>query len=114
MKIKEAQSLVDQWIKSIGIRYFNELTNTTILMEEVGEFARIVSRTFGEQSFKKTTTKEEAHLMLKEELADILFVIICLGNQMDINLEEALVESINKKTKRDADRHKNNEKLNDE
>ena len=107
MTIKEAQETVDHWINTTGIRYFNELTNTAILMEEVGEVARIMSRKYGEQSFKKS---DEA-VDLGDELADVLFVLICLANQTGIDLTEALTKNLVKKNIRDADRHKNNEKL---
>jgi len=107
MTIQEAQDSVDQWINTTGIRYFNELTNTAILMEEVGEVARIMSRKYGEQSFKKS---DEA-VDLGDEMADVLFVLICLANQTGINLTEALEKNMVKKSIRDADRHKNNEKL---
>jgi len=108
MEIKEAQKLVDEWINSTGIRYFSELTNTAILMEEVGEVARIMARKFGEQSFK-TGENDEG---LADELADVLFVLICLANQTGVNLETALQLNLQKKTNRDASRHKNNPKLN--
>ncbi|MFM6975343.1 MAG: nucleotide pyrophosphohydrolase [Sphingobacteriaceae bacterium] len=107
MKIKEAQEVVDQWIKTTGIRYFNELTNTAILMEEVGEVARIMARKYGEQSFKKS---DEA-VNLADEMADVLFVLICLANQTGIDLTEALKLNLEKKTKRDTERHQNNEKI---
>ncbi len=107
MEIKEAQQLVDNWIKTTGIRYFNELTNTAILMEEVGEVARIMSRQYGEQSFKKSDTE----INLADEMADVLFVLICLANQTGIDLTDALEKNMQKKSIRDADRHKNNEKL---
>ncbi len=107
MTIDEAQTLVDNWIKTTGIRYFNELTNTAILMEEVGEVARIMSRRYGEQSFKESDKKVD----LGDEMADVLFVLICLANQTGINLTEALEKNLQKKSIRDADRHKNNEKL---
>lgn len=107
MTITEAQQTVDQWIKTTGVRYFNELTNTAILMEEVGEVARIMSRKYGEQSFKKS----DEEVNLADEMADVLFVLICLANQTGIDLDEALVKNLAKKTVRDADRHKNNEKL---
>jgi NTP pyrophosphatase (non-canonical NTP hydrolase) len=107
MTIEEAQQAVDQWINTTGIRYFNELTNTAILMEEVGEVARIMSRRYGEQSFKKSDEAAD----LGEEMADVLFVLICLANQTGINLTEALEKNMVKKSIRDADRHKNNEKL---
>ena len=107
MTITEAQNLVDQWIKTTGVRYFNELTNTAILMEEVGEVARIMSRKYGEQSFKKSDEEVD----LADEMADVLFVLICLANQTGIDLNKALVKNLEKKTIRDADRHQNNEKL---
>ncbi len=107
MTIEEAQKIVDQWINTTGVRYFNELTNTAILMEEVGEVARIMARTYGEQSFKKS---DESH-DLGDELADVLFVLICLANQTGIDLTEALQKNLEKKNIRDADRHKDNEKL---
>lgn len=108
MTINEAQETVDQWIKTTGIRYFNELTNTAILMEEVGEVARIMARQYGEQSFKKS---DEA-VNLADEMADVMFVLICLANQTGINLTEAFTKNLEKKSIRDADRHRNNEKLN--
>ncbi|MCY4781016.1 nucleotide pyrophosphohydrolase [Sphingobacterium sp. UT-1RO-CII-1] len=107
MTIEEAQKLVDKWINSTGIRYFNELTNTAILMEEVGEIARIMARQYGEQSFKKS----DKDIDLADEMADVLFVLICLANQTNINLTDALEKNLIKKSIRDADRHKNNEKL---
>jgi len=107
MEIKEAQHLVDKWINTTGIRYFNELTNTAILMEEVGEVARIMARQYGEQSFKKS----DMEVNLADEMADVLFVLICLANQTGIDLADALEKNMEKKSIRDADRHKNNEKL---
>ncbi|MBK0380129.1 nucleotide pyrophosphohydrolase [Mucilaginibacter segetis] len=107
MELKDAQQLVDEWIKTTGIRYFNELTNTAILMEEVGEVARIMAREYGEQSYKKSDTEVD----LADEMADVLFVLICLANQTGIDLSEALLKNLQKKSIRDADRHKNNEKL---
>lgn len=109
MTIEEAQQLVDQWIQTTGVRYFNELTNMAILTEEVGEVARIISRRYGEQSFKATDKDKN----LADELADVLFVVICLANQTGINLTEALEKNLDKKTIRDANRHKDNEKLRD-
>lgn len=106
MTIDEAQEKVDAWIKSVGVRYFNELTNMTILTEEVGELARVMARKYGEQSFKEGEKDN-----LDEELADILWVLICIANQTGVNLTEALQQSIDKKTKRDLNRHKNNIKL---
>lgn len=107
MTIKEAQTKVDQWINSTGVRYFNELTNMAILTEEVGEVARIIARKYGEQSFKKSD--EDADLA--DEFADVLFVLICLANQTGVDLTEALEKNIIKKETRDRDRHKNNQKL---
>ena len=107
MTINQAQETVDKWINDIGVRYFNELTNMTLLTEEVGELARIIARTYGEQSFKESDKDRD----LSEEMADVLFVLICLANQTGVNLTEALQKSLDKKTKRDKDRHKNNEKL---
>lgn len=107
MSISEAQSQVDNWIKTHGVRYFSELTNTAVLMEEVGELARIMARKYGDQSFKKDEDKKE----LGDEMADVLFVLICLANQTGVNLEEELKKNLEKKTSRDSDRHKNNEKL---
>ncbi len=107
MTIQEAQQIVDKWIKTTGVRYFNELTNTAMLMEEVGEVARIMARQYGEQSFKKS----DEEVNLADEMADVLFVLICLANQTGIDLTEALEKNLDKKTNRDADRHKNNEKL---
>ena len=107
MTIEEAQKEVDQWIKSKGIRYFNELTNMAILTEEVGEVARIIARKYGEQSYKDSDKGYE----LGDELADVLFVLICLANQTNIDLTQALKKNMEKKTQRDTDRHKNNEKL---
>ena len=107
MTIKEAQQMVDQWINTTGVRYFNELTNMTILTEEVGELARIFARKYGEQSFKESDKKYD----MADEMADILFVLICLANQTNIDLTEALIKNLEKKTKRDNQRHKNNKKL---
>lgn len=107
MTIAEAQKLVDDWIKTTGVRYFNELTNTALLMEEVGEVARIMARQYGEQSFKKS----DSEVNLADEMADVLFVLICLANQTGIDLTDALQKNMDKKNIRDADRHKNNEKL---
>jgi NTP pyrophosphatase (non-canonical NTP hydrolase) len=105
--INKAQQIVDNWIKTYGVRYFSELTNMAILTEEVGEVARIISRKFGEQSEKST----DENLDLADELADVLFVVICLANQTGIDLEKALINNINKKTKRDTQRHVENKKL---
>ena len=111
MQIKEAQAIVDNWINTIGVRYFSELTNTAILTEEVGEVARLMARIYGDQSFKRKEDETNAKELLKEEMADVLFVLICLANQCDINLEEALIQSLEKKTKRDKETHQNNQKL---
>lgn len=107
MTITEAQQQVDHWIRKYGVRYFNELTNMVLLTEEVGELARIVARKYGEQSFKES----ENDTGIEDELADILFVLICIANQTGTNLEDALSQNLLKKTKRDASRHHNNEKL---
>ncbi len=111
MKLKEAQEIVDNWINAYGVRYFNELTNTTVLMEEVGEFSRLMARKYGEQSFKNEPTEHEVKTMIEDEMADIFFVLICLANQMDIDIESALKRNLEKKTSRDKDRHKQNKKL---
>lgn len=107
MTIKEAQKRVDDWIKTHGVRYFNELTNMAILTEEVGEVARIIAREYGEQSFKGSDEKKE----LSDEMADVLFVLICLANQTGVDLSEALENNLQKKTSRDHKRHKENKKL---
>lgn len=107
MTIKEAQHTVDQWIKTHGVRYFSELTNMVILTEEVGELARVMARTYGEQSFKETDKAKS----LPDEMADVLWVLLCLANQTGVDLETALKENLQKKTERDASRHKENEKL---
>lgn len=111
MTIKLAQEIVDNWIKDYGVRYFDEKTNTLILVEEVGEFASLIARKFGEQSFKKPLTDVEVNNRIKEELADTFFVLVCLANQLDVDLEDALNQSIQKKTKRDKNRHIDNSKL---
>lgn len=107
MTIAEAQKLVDKWINETGVRYFNELTNTAILMEEVGEVARIMARRFGEQSEKESDKNAD----LADEIADVLFVLICLANQTGIDLTEALQKNLEKKSRRDATRHQGNPKL---
>lgn len=107
--LHDAQQKVDEWIKTIGVRYFSELTNMTILTEEVGELARIMARTYGDQSFKKSELEKN----LPDEMADILWVLICLANQTGVNLTEALHKNFEKKTKRDATRHLENDKLKD-
>lgn len=108
MTISELQTTVDNWIKEHGVRYFDELTNTTVLMEEVGEVARIMSRRYGEQSEKESDKNKD----LGDELADVLFVLTCIANQTGVDLTEAMTKNFDKKTKRDKDRHHNNEKLN--
>lgn len=107
MTLEEAQQQVDQWIKTYGVKYFSELTNMTILTEEVGELARIMARTYGDQSFKKT----ELNKNLADEMADVLWVLICLANQTGVDLTRALEKNLEKKTLRDSERHKNNPKL---
>jgi NTP pyrophosphatase (non-canonical NTP hydrolase) len=107
MEISEAQKIVDQWIREVGVRYFNELTNTAILMEEVGEVARIIARRYGEQSEKESDKNKD----LGDEMADVMFVLICLANQTGIDLQDALLKNLEKKTKRDKERHANNPKL---
>ena len=108
MTIQEAQAKVDSWINQYGVRYFNELTNMAILTEEVGEVARIIARTYGEQSQDSANTGKEA---LADELADVLFVVICLANQTGTDLEKAFLKNLTKKTSRDFDRHQQNDKL---
>lgn len=111
MTIAEAQATIDKWIATYGVRYFNELTNMTVLTEEVGELARLMSRVYGEQSFKSKEDEAAAPQRIGEEMADILFVVICLANQMNIDLDQALRLSIEKKTNRDNKRHLENKKL---
>ena len=107
MTIKDAQAQVDHWIKTHGVRYFNELTNMAMLAEEVGEVARIMARTYGEQSEKKSDSRK----VLSDELADVLFVLICIANQTNVDLTKALEANLAKKTKRDGKRHSSNKKL---
>lgn len=107
LTIKQAQQKVDKWIQTHGVRYFNELTNMAILTEEVGEVARVISRQYGEQSFKKKDEEKK----LADELADVLFVLICLANQTGVDLTKAFEKNMEKKTKRDNKRHKENRKL---
>lgn len=107
MTIQEAQAQVDRWIKTYGVRYFNELTNMAILTEETGELARIIARRYGEQSEKESDKNKD----LGDEMADVLWVLMCLANQTGVNLTEAFQKNIEKKTTRDQERHKNNEKL---
>ncbi len=111
MTIQEAQQRVDDWIRTVGVRYYNELTNMAILTEEVGEVARLMARLYGEQSFKTPEQAANARQDLAAEMADVLFVLICLANQTGVNLAAALEESMEKKTQRDAQRHAQNEKL---
>ncbi|MGM0621780.1 MAG: nucleotide pyrophosphohydrolase [Bacteroidota bacterium] len=107
MTIEDAQKLVDDWIKKYGVRYFNELTNMAVLTEEVGELARIMARKYGDQSFKKSDEKYD----LADEMADVLWVLVCLANQTGVDLNEAFLKNLEKKTSRDKDRHQNNQKL---
>ncbi len=107
MTIDEVQSQVDNWIKTVGVRYFSELTNLGMLMEEVGELSRLMVRIYGDQSFKESDKNKE----ISDEMADVLWVLICLANQTGVNLTEALQKNFEKKNTRDAERHKNNEKL---
>ncbi len=111
MTIKEAQQTVDQWINTIGIRYYNELTNTAILTEEVGEVARLMARLYGEQSFKTQEKELSAKMDLADEMADVLFVLICLANQTGVDLTQAFQNNLKKKSNRDAKRHAENKKL---
>ena len=111
MYLKELQSNVDQWINSIGVRYFGELTNMAILTEEVGELARLMSRIYGEQSFKNPEDEENAQELLADEMADVLWVLTCLANQTGVDLQSAIEKNLQKKTKRDKDRHISNKKL---
>lgn len=107
LTFKDAQQQVDEWIKTIGVRYFSELTNMAILTEEVGELARVIARKYGDQSFKDGESGEN----MADEMADVLWVLICLANQTGVNLEEAFIKNIEKKTIRDKERHFNNQKL---
>lgn len=107
LSIRQAQTIVDDWIRDVGVRYFSELTNLAQLVEEVGELSRIMSRTYGEQSFKESDRESS----LEDELADVLFVLICIANQTGVDLTAALSKNLKKKTCRDLDRHKNNPKL---
>ena len=111
MTIKEWQKITDQWIKEYGVRYFDPMTNTVLLMEELGEFSRLMARKYGEQSFKKQEDVDKVEANIEEEVADIFFVLTCLSNQMGIDIERALDKSMKKKTSRDKHRHKKNEKL---
>lgn len=111
MTIQQAQQTVDEWIRTVGVRYFSELTNTALLMEEVGEMARLLARLYGDQSFKTPEQAASARAELADEMADVLFVLICLANQTGVDLAEALEKNLVKKTTRDAARHAGNEKL---
>jgi len=108
LTIKQAQLQVDEWIKTIGVRYFSELTNMAVLTEEVGELARIMSRKYGDQSFKPGENADN----MADEMADVLWVLICLANQTGVDLEDAFRKNMEKKTQRDSERHRNNQKLN--
>ncbi|MBK6947192.1 MAG: nucleotide pyrophosphohydrolase [Haliscomenobacter sp.] len=112
MEIRQAQQLVDTWISTIGVRYFNELTNMALLVEEVGEVARLIARIYGEQSFKASDQAEHAQEALSDEMADVFFVLICLANQTGVDLTAALEKNLEKKTRRDSLRHIQNQKLN--
>jgi len=109
--MKSEQELVDTWIQKLGVRYFNETTNTMLLMEEVGEFTRLIARKYGEQSFKKAESEIDLKSQLEDELSDILFVVICLANQLNIDLDQAFKNNMLKKTTRDNKRHTENPKL---
>jgi NTP pyrophosphatase (non-canonical NTP hydrolase) len=111
MEIKTLQKRVDQWINTIGVRYFNELTNMAILTEEVGELSRLFARMYGEQSFKNPEEEKNANELLADEMADVLWVLTCLANQTGVDLEAAIEKNIQKKTSRDKDRHRSNKKL---
>jgi len=111
MTIEETQKVIDNWINTIGIRYYNELTNTAILMEETGEVARLMARIYGEQSFKRKADELTAKEDLADEMADVLFVLVCLANQTGVNLTDALIKNLEKKSIRDAKRHAENKKL---
>lgn len=111
MGLKVYQDMVDQWIRKYGVRYFSELTNLTLLTEELGELARLMAREYGDQSFKRTEDNSAVKRQIADELSDMLFVILCLANQMEVDLDEAFTLNMEKKTKRDSDRHKQNPKL---
>ncbi len=111
MTIQELQTKVDAWIRQYGVRYYNELTNVALLMEEIGEFSRIAARVYGEQSFKPETEPSDIKEALADEMADILFVLACLANQMSIDLDDAVIRNLLKKTNRDSNRHQQNPKL---
>jgi NTP pyrophosphatase (non-canonical NTP hydrolase) len=111
MTIAQAQEKIDRWIKDYGVRYFNEMTNMVLLTEEVGELARLIAREYGEQSFKKPEDSNDIKSKIADEMADVFFVLTCLANQMDIDLTAAIQKNLDKKTSRDKDRHRNNQKL---
>lgn len=111
MTIRELQQKVDKWIREYGVRYFNVQTNMLLLIEEVGELSRLIARKYGEQSFKKDEDKNKAEAKIKDEIGDILFVLTCLSNQMDLDMESIMLNNMEKKTKRDKDRHRSNKKL---
>lgn len=111
LSLQQAQKIVDEWINTIGVRYYNELTNTAVLMEEVGELSRLMARLYGEQSFKRPEDAANAPAQMADEMADVLFVLICLANQTGVDLTQALRDNLQKKTQRDAQRHADNEKL---
>lgn len=111
MQLQDIQEQVDQWIKTYGVRYFDEMTNTLLLTEELGEFSRLIARVYGEQSFKASKLPIDSKAAISDELGDILFVLICLANQMDIDLTAVMENNLAKKTQRDDKRHKNNPKL---
>ena len=112
MLLRDWQKTVDKWINEYGVRYFDVMTNTLLLNEEIGEFSRIIARSYGEQSFKKEISADDIRERIKEEMSDIFFVLTCLANQMDIDLTKELEKNISKKTKRDIERHRDNPKLN--
>lgn len=112
MTLKALQKTVDNWIRDYGVRYFDEMTNMVLLTEEVGELARLMAREYGEQSFKKNEEVKDVKSRISDEMSDVLFVMTCLANQMNIDLTDAMQKNLDKKTKRDSDRHRNNKKLN--
>jgi NTP pyrophosphatase (non-canonical NTP hydrolase) len=111
LTLADCQAQIDEWIRTIGVRYYNELTNTAVLMEEVGEVARLMARLYGEQSFKRPEDEAQAQANLADEMADVLFVLICLANQTGVDLTDAMHKNLAKKTHRDKERHQNNAKL---
>lgn len=111
MTLEDLQKQVDNWIKTFGVKYFDEMTNTVLLSEEMGEFSRLIARQYGQQSFKKGVDTSNIKEQIADEMADIIFVLTCLANQMDINLSDAILKNLDKKTKRDHSRHFENDKL---